>query len=99
MQGNSGAPVATTLRTIAAWLESHPEANVSTINFGEPPTIKVYCFTARDTNDVIRARVAIGGMWSEFGPKDEHDPLCRTRQEIAPGVVYEIAMMRAEAAA
>lgn len=47
MQDNSGPAVATTLRAIAAWLESHPEVEAHSIDFpvkGEPHLLAVKSF-------------------------------------------------------
>jgi hypothetical protein len=92
MQDNSGAPVAATLRTIAAWLESHPEikpyeiATYPLFFRGEPIEVCVFGLDAQGIAAAIRS---IGGRWEKRA-----DALFEARYQIAPGAVLVLAGAR-----
>jgi hypothetical protein len=93
MQDNSGAPVAATLRTIAAWLESHPEivpyeVAVHPLTFdGKPIEVAVYGLDAAGIAAAIRS---IGGRWD----KKAEGVLFEARYQIAPDAVLALHAAR-----
>ncbi|HZV74557.1 MAG TPA: hypothetical protein VFF79_12640 [Conexibacter sp.] len=76
------------LRAIADWLDANPAA--------EPSSIAVYSDDARildfalDAQSLARRALSIGGRWAKGGT-DDHFWL---RQEILPGVIYELCSHR-----
>lgn len=80
------------LRAIAAWIDSHPDANVDAVSIDTvlgPATVRYYGI--RDAVDLADHARRIGGAWQ----KDADDVgLFRLRQEIAPGVFYELIANR-----
>lgn len=88
---NSGAVVAITLRTIAAWLESHPEAVCHEINFIERP-IRVHHFGLHSVAEAEAHQAQIGGTWTPFDVRWTGDGSYRSGLEIAPNVFYTVFM-------
>lgn len=93
MQDNSGPAVATTLRAIAAWLESHPEIKPYSIAmypayWGHGP-IEVDVYDFADGGDLATTARTLGGRWDK-----EAGELYKLRQEIAPGAVVVLAANR-----
>lgn len=81
-----------TLRAVAAWLESHPEADVHRAHFDVLTGSALHCYAVRDGADLAARAEAIGGDWTEQIDEDVH--LFRLRQEIVPGVWYELITNR-----
>lgn len=86
-QDNSGPAVATTLRAIAAWLESHPEIQPHEI-YGyrvgrKPILVRLFGLDAERMGQIVQD---LGGKWE----KDGDDALFYLRQSIAPGAVLEL---------
>lgn len=81
-----------TLRAIAAWIESHPDARVDRVNLDlMMGTAEVTGYGVRNAEDLASRAVRLGGRWEkqagDYG-------LFTLRQEILPGVFYRLVANR-----
>lgn len=81
------------LRSIADWLDAHPDANATQINFNAYPGIaRVDDFSISSATQLAEAARAIRGRWTKDTKGDSG--LYMLTQEILPGVTFELVAMR-----
>lgn len=84
------------LRAIAAWMDSHPDAEIDQVSLDRVSLERVLastvrCYGVKDAADLADRARRIGGRWAKEA--DDYG-LFRLRQEIAPGVFYELIANR-----
>jgi hypothetical protein len=82
---------AVTLRAIAAWLESHPDAVANNVTLDPYTGSAVRDYGVTDAADLADRARRIGGRWTKQA--DDYG-LFKLRQEIVPGVFYELVANR-----
>lgn len=83
---------AVTLRAIAAWMDSHPEAEIDAVTLDVVVgrnTVRYY--GVKDAADLADRARRVGGRWAK---ETDDVGLFRLRQEIVPGVFYELIANR-----
>jgi hypothetical protein len=84
------APIPTTLRAIAAWLESHPDARPDDIDMMgwvyNPPVVIVREYLVADQAGLYDRARQIGEGWHD----EWRDRAFGVEWQIAPGVVYRL---------
>lgn len=79
-----------TLRLLADWADQHPEASIEHVSWSIHATRQLDIIDTRpdDASQMAKIAKAIGGRWD----KESKNGYYRLKQEVVPGVLYEIAV-------